>query len=61
MEQENFNHEKSQVEAKSSLHEVTPFPKYLALALFIILPFVWWVDWVLVRFRGHCYARGGNR
>ncbi|MFT5849750.1 MAG: hypothetical protein ACI9H6_000566 [Patiriisocius sp.] len=30
----------TQVEQKSSLHQVTPLSKYLALALFVILPFL---------------------
>ena len=40
MEQDSFNHEEFSVEQKSSMHQVTPLSKYLALALFIILPFV---------------------
>lgn len=40
MEPENLNQETPQVEQTSRLHKVTPFSKYLALALFVILPFV---------------------
>lgn len=40
MEPENLNQDTSQVEQKSSLHQVTPLSKYLAMGLFIILPFV---------------------
>ena len=40
MENETYNQEEVQVEQKSSLHQVTPLSKYLAMALFIILPFL---------------------
>lgn len=40
MEQETNTQEDVQVEQKSSLHQVTPLSKYLAMALFIILPFL---------------------
>ena len=40
MENENINQEEVAVEQKSSLHQVTPLSKYLALALFVILPFL---------------------
>ena len=42
MENENLEEEVTQVEVeqKSSLHQVTPLSKYLAMALFVILPFV---------------------
>jgi len=42
MENENLEEEVAQVEVeqKSSLHQVTPLSKYLAMALFVILPFV---------------------
>lgn len=40
MEPENINQNEVQFEQKSSLHQVTPLSKYLAMALFIILPFV---------------------
>jgi hypothetical protein len=40
MENENINQQEVMVEQKSSLHQVTPLSKYLALALFVILPFL---------------------
>lgn len=40
MEPENLNQEEFAVEQKSSMYQVTPLSKYLALALFIILPFL---------------------
>lgn len=40
MEPNNDSSSGSQVEQKSVLHQVTPLSKYLAMALFIILPFV---------------------
>jgi len=40
MESENLNQEGIQVEQKSSLHQVTPLSKYLAMMLFVILPFL---------------------
>lgn len=40
MEQDNFNQEEFAVEQRSSIHRVTPLSKYLALTLFIILPFI---------------------
>lgn len=40
MEPENLNQEAVQVKQTSPLHKVTPLSKYLAAALFIILPFV---------------------
>ncbi|MFT5849348.1 MAG: hypothetical protein ACI9H6_000153 [Patiriisocius sp.] len=40
MENETLEHEKMQVEQTSPLHQVTPLSKYLALALFVILPFL---------------------
>lgn len=40
MEQDNFNQEEFSVEQKSSMNQVTPLSKYLALALFIVLPFI---------------------
>lgn len=40
MEPETYNQEAVQVEQKSSLYQVTPLSKYLALALFVILPFL---------------------
>ncbi len=40
MENETYNEEEVQVEQKSQLHQVTPLSKYLALALFVILPFL---------------------
>jgi hypothetical protein len=40
MENETQEQEEVQVEQKSKLHQVTPLSKYLALALFMILPFL---------------------
>lgn len=40
MEPNNINQEEVQVQQKSPLHQVTPLSKYLAMTLFIILPFV---------------------
>lgn len=40
MENETHAQEFVQVEQKSVLHQVTPLSKYLAMALFIILPFI---------------------
>lgn len=40
METKNLNQETPQVEQPSYLHQVTPLSKYLAMALFIILPFI---------------------
>jgi hypothetical protein len=40
MEPENLNQEEVQVEQKSQLHQVTTLSKYLAMALFVILPFL---------------------
>lgn len=40
MENETYNQEEAQVEQKSQLHQVTPLSKYLALTLFVILPFL---------------------
>jgi hypothetical protein len=40
MEPENSNQEEQEVAPVSQLHQVTPLSKYLALALFIIMPFL---------------------
>lgn len=40
MQPENYNQEENQVTQTSRLHQVTSLSKYLAMALFIILPFV---------------------
>lgn len=40
MENETQEQEVAQVEQKSTLHQVTPLSKYLAMTLFIILPFL---------------------
>lgn len=40
MEQNNFNQNEFADKQKSSMHQVTPLSKYLALALFIVLPFI---------------------
>jgi hypothetical protein len=40
MENETYAQEEEKVEQKSQLHQVTPLSKYLAMALFVILPFV---------------------
>lgn len=40
MTQENFSPETTQVERRSYLNDVTPLSKYLAMLLFIILPFL---------------------
>lgn len=40
MENENLEQVITQTEPKSTLHQVTPLSKYLALALFVILPFI---------------------
>ena len=40
MEQDSFNQEEFSVEQKSSMNQVTPLSKYLAMALFVLLPFV---------------------
>jgi hypothetical protein len=40
MENETQEEVVTQVEQKSSLHQITPLSKYLALALFVILPFL---------------------
>ena len=40
MDQKNFSHEDVLVKQKDPLREVTPLSKYLALVLFVLLPFV---------------------
>jgi len=47
MENETQEQETVQVEQKSRLHQVTPLSKYLAMVLFIILPFVGgWIGYI---------------